>query len=125
MKSIKRISFTLFALVFSSTIFAAEVVLKTSEIEGLLSGNTTYGVHYQERTTQYFSQSGLTMWMKEGDAAPSEGKWKAKNDKYCSDFGSGENCYEVVEDKEQGIYYFIADGFRAPFIAKKGYRPNK
>lgn len=123
MKYINQIVFTLAATTFSCSISAAEVLLNTNEIETLLSGNTIYGVHYKGRTTQYFSKSGLTMWIKEGDATPSEGKWKAKNDKYCSDFGGGENCYQVAEDKEQGIHYFLSDGFRAPFIAKSGYKP--
>ena len=122
MKSFQRLNFVLLALLFSSFASAAEVSLKTNEIETLLNGNTAYGVHFKERTTQYFSTSGLAIWIKEGDASPSEGKWKAKNDHYCSDFGGGENCYQVAEDKDQGIYYFLSDDFRAPFIIKSGFR---
>ncbi len=124
MKYIKSLFFMLLAVAFSSIAYADEVLLKTSEIETLLKGNTAYGVHYNERTNQYFSESGLTMWIKEGDAAPSEGKWKAKDDKYCSNFGGGENCFQIAEDKEQGIYYFLSEGFRAPFIIKNGYQAN-
>jgi hypothetical protein len=109
---------------FSSIALAGENPLKTSEIETLLKGNTSNGVHYKERTSQYFSKSGLTLWIKSGDNFPSEGQWKAENDKYCSDFGNGWNCYQISEDKEQGIYYFLSDNFRAPFIMKEGYVPT-
>ncbi|MGY0216392.1 hypothetical protein ACWJJH_03275 [Endozoicomonadaceae bacterium StTr2] len=100
---------------------AAEVDLDTAEIEQLLSGNTISGVHYQKQTNQYFSESGLTLWAAETDKAPSEGQWKAENNRYCSDFGSGWNCYKIVNDSKQGIYYFLGDDFRAPFIVRQGY----
>ncbi len=119
-----RLHLALLALLFSNFASAAEVSLNTNEIETLLNGNTAHGVHFKARTTQYFSNSGLTLWIKDGDASPSEGKWQAKNDKYCSDFGGGEKCYQVAEDKEQGIYYFLSDGFRAPFIVKPGYKSD-
>ena len=124
MKLHKKLIFTLITVAFSSSAYADETFLTTIEIEALLKGNTAYGVHFNGRTSQYFSESGLTLWIKEGDAAPSEGSWMAKDDKYCSDFGGGENCFQVADDKEQGIYYFLSDGFRAPFIIKNGYQEN-
>jgi len=124
MKSAKYLVFGLLTLNFSTFASATEVSLKTNEIETLLNSNTAHGVHFKARTSQYFSKSGLTIWIKEGDATPSEGRWEAKNDKYCSDFGSGEKCFRVAEDQGQGIYYFLSDGFRAPFIVREGYQPN-
>lgn len=101
--------------------FAAEVPLKSTQIDDLLKGNSINGVHYQKKTVQYFSESGLTLWMGSGDAKPSEGKWKVDNDKYCSDFGSGWNCFQVMNDEKQQVYYFIGADFRAPFVVQRGY----
>ncbi|WP_261843130.1 hypothetical protein [Aliamphritea ceti] len=109
-------------LMLAATANAAETELNTQQIETLLKGNSAAGVHFAGRTTQYFSESGLTLWMKEGDAKPSEGKWKAENNKYCSDFGSGWGCYKIINDEAQQIYYFMKDDFRAPFIVKPGYQ---
>jgi hypothetical protein len=100
---------------------AAEVELNTAEIEKLLTDNSISGVHYQKKTVQYFSKSGLTLWAGEGDAQLSEGEWKAQHNQYCSDFGNGWGCYKIVNDEKQGIYYFIGKDFRAPFVSKQGY----
>ncbi|QUM75566.1 hypothetical protein HWV00_04590 [Moritella sp. 24] len=112
------------SIIFSVSVFtvtAAEVELKTAEIKQLVNGNTLVGVHHKKKTVQYFSKSGLTLWQAEGDELPSEGQWKVEANKYCSDFGSGWNCYKIVNDEEQEIYYFMADNFRAPFIVQPGY----
>ncbi|MRI32429.1 hypothetical protein EOPP23_05450 [Endozoicomonas sp. OPT23] len=101
--------------------FAAEVELNSSEIKQLLNGNTINGVHYQKKTVQYFSESGLTLWAGEGDKKPSEGQWKVENNEYCSDFGGGWGCYKIVVDAKQGVHYFIGEDFRAPFVSKQGY----
>lgn len=109
-------------IMLAGTVNAAETELDTQQINTLLKGNSVAGVHFSGKTTQYFSESGLTLWMKEGDAKPSEGKWKAEANTYCSDFGSGWGCYKIVNDEAQGIYYFTKDDFRAPFIVKAGYQ---
>ncbi len=106
---------------FSLSINASETELSTESIEKILKENSISGVHYQQKTVQYFSKSGLTLWMKDGDKAPSEGQWKVENNQYCSNFGSGWGCYKVVNDEAQGIHYFIAKDFRAPFIMQKGF----
>lgn len=106
-------------LTFSS--FASELDLTTKDIQTALTGNSISGVHYGQKTVQYFSKSGLTLWMKDGDKAPSEGQWKVENNQYCSNFGSGWGCYRVVNDKAQGIHYFLKEDFRAPFIVQTGF----
>lgn len=112
------------SIIFSAsalTATAAEIELNSSEIKALIKGNSVDGVHYKKRTVQYFSKSGLTLWQAEGDVLPSEGQWKVQENKYCSDFGSGWSCYKIVNDEAQGIHYYIADDFRAPFVVKAGY----
>lgn len=120
MKLLNTALITLIAI-FSSLSLAAEVKLNSQQITELLSGNTANGVHFQKKTTQYFSESGLTLWQSSGDAKPFEGQWKVENNQYCSDFGSGWNCYNIVKDEAQGIQYFIGKDFRVPFIMQKGY----
>ena len=107
---------TLLFLCYSATIAAEEVGLTSDEIDALISGKTINGVHYGKRTIQYFSKSGLTLWIGQGDELPAEGKWKIDNDQYCSHFGSEWNCFNIVHDKAQSIHYFTGEGFRAPFI---------
>ncbi len=109
-------------IMLAGSVHATETELNTEQITALLKGHSVAGVHYGGKTSQYFSESGLTLWMKEGDAKPSEGKWKAENNSYCSDFGSGWGCYRVVNDEAQGIYYFIKGDFRAPFVMQAGYK---
>ena len=114
-------AFAVFFLLLPLSVQAAESELDTQQIKNLLTGNTLYGVHYQKRTVQFFSESGLTLWGGEGDKTPSEGKWKAESGEYCSDFGGGWGCYKIVKDDDQGVYYFLGKNFRAPFVVKKGY----
>ena len=103
---------------------AEEISLKTSEIDALISGKTINGVHYGKKTIQYFSESGLTLWIGQGDALPSEGQWKVENDQYCSNFGSDWGCLNIVLDKAQNIHYFIGEDFRAPFVVSTDFNLN-
>ena len=102
---------------------AAEKPLSGEEIKGLLTGSTAHGVHYGKRTTQYFSADGSTVWKGEGDEKSSGGEWKTEGGKYCSrfpDYGNEWGCYQIALDEAQGVYYFLGEGFRAPFIIKEG-----
>jgi len=102
--------------------YAEEVRLSTDEIKTLMDGKTISGVHYGKKTSQYFSNSGLTLWISEGDDAPAEGQWKVEGDQYCSNFGSDWGCLDIVLDKAQDIYYFLGEDFRAPFVVSKGFK---
>jgi len=77
---------------------AEEISLKTSDIDTLISGKTINGVHYGKKTIQYFSKSGLTLWIGQGDELPTEGQWKVENNQYCSNFGSDWGCLDIVFD---------------------------
>ena len=102
---------------------AAEKSLTGTQIKELLSDKTAHGVHYGKRTTQYFSASGTTSWKGEGDEKSSGGEWKTEDEKYCSrfpDYGNKWGCYQIALDEAQGIYYFLGEDFRAPFIVKEG-----
>ena len=102
-------------------VLAEERALDSKEINSLLSGTTIKGIHYGVETRQYFSESGLTLWIKEGDDKPSEARYKTEADQYCSSWTGLWNeeewgCFAVHHDEEQNIYYFVGDNFRAPFV---------
>ena len=105
----------------SGTVLAEEKALDSEGIKSLLTGATIKGIHYGVETRQYFSESGLTLWIKEGDDKPSEARYKIEADQYCSSWTGLWNeeewgCFEILHDGEQNIYYFIGDNFRAPFV---------
>lgn len=110
----------------ASPLFAAEKQLSTEEINTLLTGATVKGVHYGVETRQYFSESGLTLWIKEGDEKPSEARYKIEDEQYCSSWTGLWNeeeygCFNIALDDEQNIYYFLAENFRAPFVVNEGF----
>lgn len=100
---------------------AGEKALTTAEINDLIVGKTVEGIHFGTHTRQYFAESGLTLWIKSGDATPSEARYKIEDDKYCSSWTGlwadpEWGCFSIHHDADQGLYYYIADGFRAPFV---------
>ncbi|RBW53700.1 hypothetical protein [Ruegeria sp. A3M17] len=105
---------------------AEEKLLSSADIETLFQGATIKGLHYGVETRQYFSTSGLTLWIKEGDATPSEARYKIEDDQYCSSWTGlwaeeEYGCFSVAQDADQGLYYFLSDGFRAPFVLNDGF----
>jgi len=117
------------AMYFATPLLAAEKQLSGDEISELLSGATIKGIHYGVETRQYFSESGLTLWIKSGDEKPSEARYKIENDQYCSSWSglwSKEEygCFNIAHDEVQNIYYFLGDDFRAPFVINDGFDLN-
>ncbi|KLN61775.1 hypothetical protein WH96_05635 [Kiloniella spongiae] len=113
-------------LLSGQTAMAEETALNTAQIKELLVGKTVEGIHFGSHTRQYFSKSGLTLWIKNGDAEPSEARYKVENDKYCSSWTGlwaepEWGCFSIHHDKDQGLYYYISDDFRAPFIIGKTF----
>ena len=109
------------ALWMPGVVLAEERALDTEELNSLLSGATIKGIHYGVETRQYFSESGLTLWMKEGDDKPAEARYKIEADQYCSSWTGLWNeeewgCFTILHDEEQNIYYFAGDDFRAPLV---------
>ncbi len=104
-----------------SPLIAAEKKLTSQQITDLLTGATIMGIHYGVETRQYFSESGLTLWIKSGDEIPSEARYKIENDQYCSSWTGlwkeeKYGCFNIVHDEAQNIYYFLGEDFRAPFV---------
>jgi len=112
------------------TVLAEEKALTNEEITSLLSGATIKGIHFGVETRQYyFSETGLTLWIKEGDEKPSEARYKIEADQYCSSWTglwSEEEwgCFDILHDEEQNIYYFTGDDFRAPFVINSQFDLN-
>jgi len=122
----KKLTLGLMALCFTTPLLAAEKQLSGDEISKLLSGATIKGIHYGVETRQYFSESGLTLWIKSGDEKPSEARYKIENDQYCSSWSGLWNkeeygCFNIAHDEAQNIYYFLGDDFRAPFVINDGF----
>ena len=106
---------------FGHTAIAEEKALSTQGINDLIVGKTVQGIHFGEQTRQYFSESGLTLWIKNGDAVPSEARYRIEDNRYCSSWSGlwaepQWGCFAIHHDEEQGLYYYIGEGFRAPFI---------
>ena len=120
----KLLTSTVFFLFCYGVANAEEISLTTNDIDTLINGKTINGVHYGKKTIQYFSKSGLTLWIGQGDEQPTEGQWKVENDQYCSKFGSDWACFDIVFDKAQNIHYFIGEGFRAPFVVAQEFSLN-
>lgn len=125
----KLFTLTLAATLLASPLFAAETKLNTQQISELLSGSTIKGIHFGVETRQYFSESGLTLWIKSDDEKPSEARYKIENDQYCSSWTGlwkeeSYGCFDIAHDEEQNIYYFLADDFRAPFVINSGFELN-
>lgn len=113
----------------ATSLSAAETKLSSEQILELLSGSTIKGIHFGVETRQYFSESGLTLWIKSDDEKPSEARYKIDNDQYCSSWTGLWNeeeygCFNIAHDEEQNIYYFLADDFRAPFVINSGFELN-
>ena len=122
----KRLTLPLTTLLLCTPLFAAEKQLNSEQISALLSGSTIKGIHFGVETRQYFSESGLTLWIKSDDEKPSEARYKIENDQYCSSWTGlwaeeKYGCFNIAHDEEQNIYYFLAEDFRAPFIINKGF----
>ncbi|MBO9398979.1 hypothetical protein J7400_20070 [Shimia sp. R9_2] len=115
-----------FAAFAGQSALAEEKALSTAQIEELLVGNTVEGIHFGAHTRQYFSQSGLTLWIKSGDAAPSEARYKIEDNAYCSSWTGlwsepEWGCFAIHYDEAQGLYYYIAENFRAPFVVGSAF----
>ncbi len=122
----KRLTLPLTTLLLCTPLFAAEKQLNSEQISALLSGSTIKGIHFGVETRQYFSESGLTLWIKSDDEKPSEARYKIENDQYCSSWTGlwaeeKYGCFNIAHDEEQNIYYFLAEDFRAPFIINNGF----
>ncbi len=117
----RKLTLALVISLLITPLFAAEKKLNSQQITDLLSGFTIKGIHFGVETRQYFSESGLTLWIKSGDKKPSEARYKIENDQYCSSWTGLWNeedygCFNIVHDEEQNIYYFLGEDFRAPFV---------
>ena len=122
----KKLTLPLTTLLLCAPLFAAEKQLNSEQISALLSGSTIKGIHFGVETRQYFSESGLTLWIKSDDEKPSEARYKIENDQYCSSWTGlwaeeKYGCFNIAHDEEQNIYYFLAEDFRAPFIINNGF----
>ena len=66
------------------------------QIVSALEGRTVSGVHNGQAWDQDFRKGGITVYRAAGDA-PSEGRWRVKSDRFCSQWPPSRAwvCYDI------------------------------
>ncbi len=100
-----------FFFFFSATGWTEETYLKNDEIISYLSDREVKGTQKGTQWRQTFASDGETYYEEVNGFRPSFGRWRAKNDKYCSQWPPSEiwTCYKVAADND-----------RLTFIPSKG-----
>ena len=99
---------------------AAPKPLTTDDIRALLTGNTVHGTWGGREYFSYFEANGWTTYVEPGKP-PTQGRWQAHGDKYCSKWGEfgSESCYGLEIDGET-LLWVTAEGARYPSTVLKG-----
>lgn len=109
---------SLMMLVLTSNLAYGEGQICSGEqIKATLSGHEIKGIWEGKKYTQTYHKDGSTIYKPENESSLS-GKWYVKEGKYCSDFGYGENCYQIVREGNR-FYYLFANGERQEFTIVK------
>ena len=111
------VALTLVLFLFISTAHAEEQICSEDEIKATLTGHEIKGIWNGKNYLQTFNEDGSTIYKPENMSAMN-GKWFVKDGKYCSDFGSGENCYKVARDGDT-FYWIYEAGARVKFTVSK------
>ena len=107
------------ALALSSTsAFAEQVALSGVEIIDYLSGRSIKGNQDGMHWEQSFDKSGLTTYVQDR-GRPSAGRWKAVDNKYCSQWPPSDrwDCYVFTADGED--LTFVPESGGAPWPARR------
>lgn len=117
---------TLAALTLTAAAATAEPVdLTASEIETLLSGNTTVGDWSGTPYRQYYDPAGSTAYKPKGGAVD-YGRWRtnSKTNKYESHWErSGWSAYGVMRDGDT-LFWVESSGKKQPFVVEAGNTLN-
>jgi hypothetical protein len=107
----KMFSVALLVLSVGSQSFAAEVLLKNSEITSLLNDVVLHSESNGQTVEQIFQKSGVTFYSAGG--GQSQGNWHVQGDQYCSTWPPNPSwaCFDVARD-----------GNKVTFISKSGKR---
>jgi hypothetical protein len=87
------------------------------QIKATLSGHEIKGIWEGKKYTQTYHKDGSTIYKQE-NLSPMSGKWSIKENKYCSDFGYGERCYQIGREGNR-FYYLFPSGERREFTIVK------
>ena len=112
-------SYLAIALLFwSLPCHAAEIAVKTPDLEKLLTDVSLYGVGNKSQVEQIFQKSGVTFYLENGNS--SQGNWKIENNRYCSQWPPNESwaCYDVLRDGD-AVTFVSSTGTRTPMSLKK------
>ena len=101
----------------SSLAFGEEKICSGEQIKATFSGHEIKGIWKGKKYTQTFHEDGSTIYKQE-NLSPMSGKWSIKENKYCSNFGYGENCYQIVREGNK-FYWLFASGERQEFTIIK------
>ena len=112
-----RAAIVVIALAVAAPAFAGEAALNGEGIRAALTGNTVDGVSGEPGTPyrQYFDAGGATLYVEEG-RRPSQGRWWATADAYCSSWppSGAASCYGVRRDGDTIIWVVPGSGARYP-----------
>jgi hypothetical protein len=99
---------------------AAPKPLSTDDIRALLAGNTVHGTWAGREYFSYFGANGWTTYVEPGKPS-SQGRWQARDDKYCSKWGEfgSESCYTLEMDGDT-LLWVTTEGARYPSTVIEG-----
>ena len=84
--------------------------LSGPQIKEMLEDGTVSGIQNGQAWTQDFRKGGMTVYRADGES-PSEGRWRAKADQFCSQWPPARAwvCYDIIREGD-GILFVPADG---------------
>ena len=110
---------SLMMLVLTSNLAYGEGQICSGEqIKATLSGHEIKGIWEGKKYTQAFHEDGSTIYKQE-NLSPMSGKWSIKENKYCSNWGSGERCYQRIVREGNRFYWLFPSGERREFTIVK------
>jgi hypothetical protein len=101
----------------SSLAFGWEQICSGEQIKATLSGHEIKGIWEGKKYTQTYHKDGSTIYKQENESSFS-GKWYVKENKYCSNFGYGERCYQIGREGNR-FYWLFPSGERREFTIVK------
>ncbi len=109
---------SLMMLVLTSNLAYGEGQICSGEqIKATLSGHEIKGIWEGKKYTQTYHKDGSTIYKPENESSFS-GKWYVKENKYCSNFGYGDRCYQIGREGNR-FYYLFPSGERREFTIVK------
>ena len=114
----KRLLYCLVMSLFAGTAMAGQVTLSGEQIIEYLSGRSIEGNQDGMHWEQSFDASGLTTYV-QNRSRPSAGRWKAIDDRYCSQWPPSNrwDCYDFTAEGDELTFIPVSGG--QPWLARR------